>query len=209
MTIPIPLNLAVEDSLTESLFAKILDTIPTRYATRTIYNRGGYGYLRQNINGFNHAAKGVPFLVGTDLDTYECPAALIQEWVIGQRHDNLLIRVAVREVEAWVLADRKNFAKFLGIREALLPDDVERIPDPKQELIRIARHARSRDLRDDLCPPPNSTRKVGPNYNARLAIFVQRHWDPNAASERAESLARAIDRLIAFRPTWPTPLAVQ
>jgi hypothetical protein len=37
MTSPIPLNLAVEDALTESLFAKILATIPTAYATRTIY----------------------------------------------------------------------------------------------------------------------------------------------------------------------------
>lgn len=71
MTSPIPVNLAVEDALTESLFVKILATIPTAYATRTIYNRGGYGYLQQNVNGFNNAAKGIPFLVGTDLDTHE------------------------------------------------------------------------------------------------------------------------------------------
>jgi len=79
MTSPIPLNLAVEDALTESLFGKILQTIPTTYAVRTIYNRGGYGYLKQNINGFNNAAKGVPFLIGTDLDTYPCPPALIED----------------------------------------------------------------------------------------------------------------------------------
>ena len=56
MTAPIPLNLAVEDALTESLFTKILEGLPDAYAIRTIYNRGGYGYLRQNINGFNNAA---------------------------------------------------------------------------------------------------------------------------------------------------------
>jgi hypothetical protein len=206
MTAPIPLNLAVEDPLTESLFAKILATIPTAYATRTIYNRGGYGYLRQNINGFNNAAKGVPFLIGTDLDRYECPTALIQEWLVRPKHNNLLIRVAVREAEAWILADKENLARFLGIRAALVPDEVEQIPDPKKELIDLARRARRRELRDDICPPTDSTRRVGPNYNARLAVFVSQQWDPAVASERAESLARAIDRLVTFRPTWPEPI---
>jgi len=119
------------------------------------------------------------------------------------RHHNLMVHVAVREAEAWVLADKDNFAKFLGIRPALIPDDVEDIEDPKRELIQLARRARKKDLRDDLCPPPNSTRKVGPNYNARLSAFVERLWDPNTAGGRAESLERAIDRLTAFRPHWP------
>jgi hypothetical protein len=203
MTPPIPLNLAVEDALTESLFGKILKTIPTAYAIRTIYNRGGCGYLKQNINGFNNAAKGVPFLIGTDLDTYPCPPALFEDWMTQPRHHNLMVHVAVREAEAWVLADKDNFAKFLGIRSDLIPDDVENIEDPKRELIQLARRARKKDLRDDLCPPPNSTRKVGPDYNARLSTFVQGLWDPNTAREHAESLGRAIDRLTAFRPDWP------
>lgn len=203
MTSPVPLNLAVEDALTESLFAKILRVLPTRYAIRTIYNRGGYGYLRQNINGFNNAAKGIPFLIGTDLDTYECPPALIVNWLLRPRHHNLLVRVAVRESEAWVLADKENFANFLGIRSVLIPDEVEAIPDPKRELINLARRARRKDLREDICPPADSTRTVGPNYNSRLSAFVQQHWNPNTAREHAESLARTIDCLIAFRPQWP------
>jgi hypothetical protein len=205
MTSPVPLNLAVEDALTESLFAKILKMLPTAYAIRTIYNRGGYGYLRQNINGFNNAAKGIPFLIGTDLDRYECPPALIVDWLLRPRHHNLLVRVAVREAEAWVLADKENFASFLGIRPVLIPDDVEAIPDPKLELIQLARRARRRELREDICPPAQSTRRVGPNYNSRLSAFVHQHWDPNTARERANSLARAIDCLVAFRPLWPEP----
>ena len=203
MTAPIPLNLAVEDALTESLLRKILEGLPDAYAIRTIYNRGGYGYLRQNINGFNNAAKGIPFLIGTDLDTYECPPALIVDWLLRPRHHNLIVRVAVHEAEAWVLADKENFASFLGIRSVLIPEDVEAIPDPKRELIHLARKARRRELREDICPPANSTRTVGPNYNSRLSEFVQRHWDPNTARQRAESLARTIDRLVAFQPQWP------
>ncbi len=202
MTAPIPLNLAVEDALTESLFAKILKLLPVAYAIRTIYNRGGYEYLRQNINGFNNAAKGIPFLIGTDLDMYECPPALMANWLLRPKHHNLLVRVAVREAEAWVLADKENFANFLGIRSALIPDDVEAIADPKRELINLARKARRRELREDICPPANSTRTVGPNYNSRLSAFVQQNWDPNTARQRAESLARTIDRLVAFQPQW-------
>jgi len=200
MTSPIPLNLAVEDALTESLFEKILRTIPTSYAVRTIYNRGGYGYLKRTINGFNNAAKGIPFLIGTDLDTYPCPPALLTDWMKRPKHHNLMVYVAVREAEAWVLADKDNFAKFLGIRSTLIPDNVENIADPKREVIRLASKARRKDLRDDLCPPPDSTRKVGPNYNARLSSFVQQLWDPTTAGQRAESLGRAIDRLTTFVP---------
>ena len=64
MTAPIPLNLAFEDALTESLTFKILRTIPTKYATLTIYNRGGNGYLKKTINGFNKAARGTPYSGG-------------------------------------------------------------------------------------------------------------------------------------------------
>ncbi len=202
MTPPIPLNLAVEDALTESLFTKILAGLPTAYAIRTIYNRGGYGYLRQNVNGFNNAAKGIPFLIGTDLDTHECPPTLIVDWLLAPKHHNLLIRVAVREAEAWVLADKENFANFLGIRSVLIPDEVETILDAKRELINLARRARRKELREDICPPANSTRTVGPNYNSRLSAFVQQYWNPNTAREHANSLARTIDRLVAFQPHW-------
>src|SRR6266851_2194826 len=116
MTTPIPLCLAFEDELTELLSLKILRTVPTEYATKTIYNRGGNGDLKRTINGFNNASKGTPFLVGTDLDRYICPSALIDDWLTHPKHHNLLIRVAVREAEAWVLADRHAFAEFLGIK---------------------------------------------------------------------------------------------
>jgi len=199
---PVPVNIAVEDELTESLLTKLLSLIPNRYATRTIYNRGGNGYLRRNINGFNLAARGIPFLIGTDLDSYDCPAALIEHWLLRPKHHNLLLRVAVREAEAWVLADTENFAKFLGIRSTLIPHDVENIRNPKAELIRLASRARNKKIREDICPPARSTRLVGPNYNSRLAVFVQRSWDPHTARQRARSLARTIDRLLEFRPIW-------
>lgn len=201
MTTPIPLNLAFEDSLTESLTFKILRTMP-HYATRMIYNRGGNGYLKRTINGFNNAAKGTPFLVGTDLDEYECPAALINDWLTREKHNNLLIRVAVREAEAWVLADRHRFADFLGINVTNVPEDVESLANPKEALIQLVRKSKKKRLREDICPPINSTRRVGPNYNARLGSFVSELWDPTDARLNSLSLDRTIARLTAFRPQW-------
>jgi len=205
MNTPIPLNLVFEDGLTESLALKILHTIPTAYATRTVYNRGGNGYIRRIVDGFNKAAKGIPFLVGTDLDTYECPSALIDDWLTTPKHHNLLIRVAVHEAEAWVLADRNNFANFIGIGVASVPVNVEALPNPKEVLIQLARNSRKRQVREDICPRLNSTSKIGPNYNARLSSFVSENWNPAVARINSRSLNRTIDRLIAFRPQWVVP----
>jgi hypothetical protein len=202
MTTPIPINLAFEDALIESLMLRILATIPAQYATRTIYNRGGYGYLKRTVNGFNNAAKGIPFLVVTDLDRHECPPALINDWLTSPKHDNLLIRVAVREAEAWVLADREGFAGFLGISVSRVPVDVEAQPDPKEILIQLARVSRRKFMRDDLCPRRNSTSKVGPNYNARLGNFISTDWNLDAARLNSASLNRTINRLVSFRPNW-------
>ena len=154
--------------------------------------------MKQNINRFNRAAKFIPFLVGTALDTYACPPDLISDWLQEPKHENLLIRVAVREAEAWVLADKRNFAKFLGIRPALIPNDPESLPDPKRTLVGLARKARSGYLRDELCPPEHSTRQVGPNYNPRLGTFVLQQWDPLTAQLHSASLARTINRLRSF-----------
>jgi hypothetical protein len=205
MTGPIRISLAVEDALTESLTHKILGSVPVQYATQTIYNRGGNGYLRGIIDGLNNGAKGIPFLVGTDLDTYECPAALIDDWLRYPKHPNLLICVAVREAEAWVLADRSGFASFLGINMANIPIDIEALTNPKESLIQLARRARKRQIRDDICPRSSSTSKVGPNYNARLSGFVAESWSPTAARLNSRSLDRAMNRLASFRPQWTVP----
>ncbi len=205
MTTPIPISLAFEDALTESLALRILGTIPKVYATRTIYNRGGNGYLRRTVNGFNNAARGMPFWVGTDLDRYECPSALINDWLTHPKHHNLLIRVAVHEAEAWVLADREGFANFTGIKTEWVPNDVEALANPKEALIQLVRRSRRKQLRDDICPSANSTSKIGPNYNARLGGFVFESWDPTVARLNSRSLDRTMNRLVAFRPQWIVP----
>lgn len=200
---PIPINLAVEDAISEAVVRRLLVESGRGYMTATIYNRGGNGYLRTTIRGFNNAAKGVPFLVLTDLDRYDCAPSLLNDWLEVPRHDNLLLRVAVREVEAWLLADRQGFADFIGIRIDLVPQNIEAIIDPKKELVRLAGRSPYRDVRRDICPPVDSTRIVGPGYNASLTNFVMSAWNPGDAGANSRSLQKAIECLARFTPRWP------
>ena len=71
-------------------------------------------------------------MVLTDLDMGECAPTLLNEWLLVPTHHNPLFRVAVREVESWVLADRDRFAKFIGIRKTLVPVNADAIDDPKR-----------------------------------------------------------------------------
>ncbi|HZQ91362.1 MAG TPA: hypothetical protein VFA60_06190 [Terriglobales bacterium] len=199
---PIPANLAVEDALSESVISRVLAFVDRDYAVRTIYSRGGYGYLKKNIGGFNNAAKSVPYIILTDLNSYGCPPELIEDWLRAPLSANLILRVAIREVEAWLLADRQAASRFLGVGLAAIPGDPESIRDPKEKLIEIARGSRRRQIRDDICPRPGSTSKIGPNYNAALSRFVASAWNPGLASANSPSLSKAIQRLREFVPSW-------
>lgn len=201
----IPVNLATEDELSEAVLRKMLSQLGRGFAVGVAYRRGGFGYLRRTIRGFNTAARGTPFVVLTDLNRHRCPPALIREWLPVPQHPNLVFRVAVREVEAWLLAHQSALAAFLGIPEGSIPRDVDSLTDPKQTLIDLARTSRFRGLRDAIVPRQGSTAKVGPDYNGCLTTFVGRHWDMRAAAHSSRSLERAVRNLTAFRPTWPMP----
>jgi len=198
----IPINLATEDELSQITLLRLLAGV-NRYAVGTAYRRRGFGYLRRTIHGWNNAARSIPFVVLTDLDTWECPPRLISDWLDVPKHPNLLLRVAVREVESWILADPENLAKFLGVSRALIPTDTDTIADPKAAIVNLARRSRSKALFNSIVPGRNSTAKQGPDYNGCLGSFVQEHWDIDTARQRSPSLARTLDRITSFTPVWP------
>jgi hypothetical protein len=90
----LPVHLAIEDELSEAVLRRLLAETNRGYTIGTAYGRSGYGYLRKTIGGWNHAAKGVPFVVLTDLDDAECAPSLINECFPVPKHPNLLFRVA-------------------------------------------------------------------------------------------------------------------
>ncbi len=202
MSSHIPINIVFEDDLSEAVIRKILQG-RGRYEVGSCFLGRGFGNIKKKIDGFNNAAKGMPYLVLTDLDKEECAPTLIQNWMKNATiHQNLLFRVAVREVESWVLADRDRFAKFLGVEEVLIHEDVDLIGDPKDHLVNLVRKSSKRKLRDDIVPKKGSTAKQGPNYNGPLISFVKASWNPDEAMHNSPSLRRAIKAVENFRPKW-------
>lgn len=201
MTQSILLNIAFEDTLTEATIDSLLRQCGRPFTITNRYGREGFGYLKSKINGFNAAARIVPFLVVADLDQVECPPRLKGRWLTAPEHPNLVFRIAVHQVEAWLLADRKALARFLGIPVSKVPSDADSIRNPKQFLINLARRSRKRDILQDVVPPSGSVRVQGPNYNGRLSEFVEHLWNPDEASSHSESLRRTMLHLRRFQPT--------
>lgn len=200
----IPINLVFEDVLSEAVMKQMLRQSQRPFSVGNCLNQRGNGKIKKIIAGLNHAAKGMPYLVLTDLDREECPLVILSEWLIQPKHPNLLFRIAVKEVEAWLLAHREAFAEFLGISVDLIPADADKISDPKQLLINLAKKSKKRTLREAIVPDRNSTAKIGKDYNGQLIQFVNLKWQVAPAQTNSSSLQRAMNAIVNFQPTWET-----
>lgn len=198
----IPINLVFEDVLSEAVLKQMLKQSQRPFSVGNCLNQRGYGKIKKVISGLNHAAKGMPYLVLTDLDNAVCPLVILSEWLTQPKHPNLLFRIAVKEVEAWLLAHREAFAEFLGISVDLIPADVDKVSDPKQLLINLAKKSKKRELREGIVPDRNSTAKIGKDYNGQLIQFVDRNWQVASAQTNSPSLERAMNAIVNFQPTW-------
>ena len=183
----------------EMVAKKIIAIRPADFHIAGVLQRGGFGYLKAKIKSFNESAKSQAFFVLTDLDNAPCAPALTESWLPKPQHANLIFRVAVREVEAWLLADRTAIAGFLGVKESAVPSDVESLPYPKRALIDLARRSRFAWVKSALVPRVGSTAKIGPDYNACLSQFVLHHWNQEEAARTSKSLRQALRQVRSFR----------
>jgi len=197
----IPISLAVEDDVSERVVRRVLKERSVEYDVGPVYGRRGFGYLKRQVASFNNAARASPFLLLTDLDQCPCPPSLLADW-LGQsrRHPHFIFRVAVREVESWLLADDVNLASFLGSRRRIAIPNPEGLEDPKSTLLGLAAEARRREIRDAIVWRNKGSGELlqGPDYNGALAPFVEEVWNIRRARERCPSLAgffAALDRL--------------
>lgn len=189
---------AVEDELSASVIKKLIDHERPDIDIDRVINARGFGQLKVGIEKFCNASRTIPHVIMTDLDRYPCVMALRTNWRALHLPSSVLFRVAVRETEAWLLADREGLSQFLQIDLKKIPAMPEMENDPKQLLINLARRSRRRRLCEELVPEPGSVAPIGPYYNERLSQFVCETWDPEAARIIAPSLDRTLRRLSTF-----------
>ena len=188
-------TLAVEDVLSDAVATKILESCGFEIAARL--RQRGNTYLKQKAPELNRAAaRNRPVFLLTDLDSpTNCPLDLIQSWIKGSPKPGFFFRVAVMEVESWVLADREAVARFLSVPATQIPQRTDDVADPKERIVSLARKSRKRTIREALVPAPGSTASVGNEYNALLIEFVRESWDLEQAASVSPSLKRTLERL--------------
>jgi hypothetical protein len=160
-----------------------------------VHGKNGKPHLRQRLAGYNQAARLFPWIVLIDLNRdADCAPPLRAEWLPNPAL-YMCFRVAVRKVEAWLLADREQLARFLSVTTSRIPLNPETIDDPKRTMVELARHSRQRNIREDMVPRPRSGRTVGPAYTSRLIEFVETLWRPEVAVRHSDSLRRCCEHL--------------
>lgn len=199
--IPLYIDIVSEDEPSGEIIKAILKLRQNDFLVSGNHIMKGIGNIKKRAIPYNNAAAaGMPFFILADADNL-CPVKIIQNWFKDNPiHENLFFRVAVHEMESWILADSANLAKALKISEAIIPPKPDELENPKETLFNLARKSRKKEIRLGI-PPKDNFAKIGPDYNSILSNFIQNAWDINSAMQNSPSLARAVKRFMAWNPT--------
>lgn len=108
---------AVEGMVDEAVLTRLVDEAGGQVGP--IYGKNGKSHLRRVLGGYNNAARFSPWLVLVDFDQdAECAPPLVAAWLPAPA-PMMRLRVALRAIEAWLLADRERLAGFLRVAAPL------------------------------------------------------------------------------------------
>jgi hypothetical protein len=124
---------AVEGDLDEVMLRRLADHIG--FSIASVYGRKGKPDLLRTLSGYNSAARFSPWIVLLDLDRdYGCASAALTVW-LPQPAKQMLCRIAVRAVEAWLLADRDRIAALWQYRQSGYQTILIRLMTPNDTLL--------------------------------------------------------------------------
>lgn len=199
------INLAVEGSTDETVVTRILQH--TGLTCGPVRGLQGKHYLIERLPKYNQAARFANWLAVVDLDQdADCAPEYIQQ-ILPNQSEGMLLRIPVRAIEAWLLADRERLAAFLRISVDNIPRNPDLETNPKATFINLARRCRQTALREDIVPRSGIKARVGPGYSTRIQEFVEQsnhRWRPEVAAENSDSLKRCINALQNWKLIEPS-----
>lgn len=183
------IDIVVEGDLEEIVATRILDHL--HLPAGRVFGRTGRTYVLDRIANYNQAANYSPWVALVDLEGAECAPRLLQQYLPAPS-PCMRLRVAVRSTESWLMADSAALAEFLHVSPARIPIDPEAEASPKEVLVNIARHSRSRAIREAMVPRDGSGASEGPLYATYVGRFALAGWRLPVAVESSESLRRCV-----------------
>lgn len=187
-----------EDALSAALGERLVAAgLPGWAMPLPAINTGGVTKLVKALPRYVEQSRYVqPVLCVADTDG-SCAVTLLGKWLPRGAPEHFVLRLAVSEVESWILADRSALADHFKIPSARIPTLPDELADPKRELLHLARRSGRRLIRQEVVSAQDAS-KPGPGYNLHLRDFVARHWDAGRAAGYSPSLARALARVAAL-----------
>lgn len=154
----------------------------------------GKSELDKKIAALRVSGAHQDWLILRDLDRDAPCAATLVSRLGGSRAfpPCVSVRVPVRAIDSWLLADVAGFSAAFSVGKGRLPASPDALDNPKQRLVQICRKSTDRAIRENVPPRPGSGSKVGPGYASRVSDFASEVWDPERAALRSPSLERTL-----------------
>lgn len=195
------ITVAVEGDTDVPFVSRLCEAAGFEVRAPIIDARGKHA-LDERIAGFARAGKGSPHLLVRDLDQdARCAVEWLSRTLPKERGEFFSLRLAVRAVEAWFLADREHAADCLHVSQSKIPVRPDEEDDPKLTIVSLARQSPKPLLKKLIVPAPGATRKAAPAY-AQWLMEAAQGWSFNRAKKNSDSLARAHRALVQLRAAW-------
>ena len=150
-------------------------------------------------------------LILPDLDAHSCAPELKRK-LLGelQPEENFVFNVAVDEAEAWLMADREGFAKYISVDVGRLPSAGLQKQGGSKACMEmqfscnsfyflthiLIRESSDRTLKKQLMAEGKASK--GPEYNTAILPFIDECWNIELAMKDSESLCRMVGRIKAL-----------
>ena len=189
---------AIVEGYMESVFLPVvLHQLGRADLQPIIRNAGGGARFWLAARRYNDAGKHNAVIGLADLEQAQCAPSLLAS-KLRDKSAGFHLRLAVRMLESWLLADRQSMARFLKVPISALPTDPDDESHAKRLLVSIARKSTSKTIRDALVPD-DSGGIVGSDYAATMSEFIEQHWRVSFARKNSPSLEKACQRWSAIK----------